>query len=121
MSLPELEKVVAEVRRIAAENPDFIYENSVGCAYGRRDADTGEVVPDCLIGHAFYALGVSGETLAEWGGADSPKVSELIMRHYTPGLVTSRESIWLEEVQSGQDNNLPWIAAVSVADQEVPL
>jgi len=64
-----MEKYIAVVKSIAAENPDFVYntiqtsEDIGTCRYDRpAESDSGKIGPDCkgcLLGQAFQMVGVT--------------------------------------------------------------
>jgi hypothetical protein len=108
-----------EVRRLAAERPDYKYENpndydSIFCSYDHGDG-TG-----CIMGMAFAALGVQ---LEDVGG-----VAEALSwaRPDVLASLTPKQRDWLSCVQTAQDgygfdSRMTWSEAVAHADQERPL
>jgi hypothetical protein len=107
--------VVREVRRIAAENPDFVYTPSLNgiCSYHATEGNP----QGCIIGAALKSLGVDVDVLA--GPANT------ILRHLgLEGVFyiedVSREAEWVQTVQSCQDCRKPWGEAVSLASERYP-
>lgn len=118
-------QVIEEVRRLAAEQPDFVYgaqegadANEVcsyfGCTLGNTAGQA------CIVGQALanlnvdmsglkrkedYGVGMAiGEAL-EWGTVAIP--------------YTEEEVRWLGNVQYHQDRKEPWGRAVAMADKAV--
>ena len=106
----------AEVKRVAAEQPDYVYDKPDGnCSY-----EVGGK-PSCLVGHAMFRLGMPldlirrcdragaiGHVLDEFGGefdesGDDKGVYRTLL-------------VW---AQGGQDSGLPWGEAVSEAERSV--
>lgn len=111
--------VRAEVERIAAERPDFVYAPPMElgtCVYARPDGS-----PDCIVGHAFAALGVLAEVAAFEDG-DGNEESIWVLGASMFGWDESRYSDldfdWLTVVQYNQDNGTSWGEAVAIAKEE---
>jgi len=113
--------VEAEVRRIAAEHPDRVYEyadEGDGCHYV-HSAETGEgisgratwpepppLVPGCIMGVALARLGV-------------PLPDLILGETVQLALVTlgiGGDPSWLADVQLRQDGGVTWSTAVADAD-----
>lgn len=110
--------VVAQVRRLAAENPDFVYKkvfftNSEGnpdyrCQYVKEGKG------DCIIGQALVDVGVPVESLAEWDKgiyAATAVVPRFVDVPYDDPAVG-----WLNAVQGYQDKGRTWQESVYEAD-----
>lgn len=108
-------KLMAAVREVAVEQPDFIYsESDTGCVYVRDGQ------PSCIVGHAAWRLGIidasfedsvdenrSGvETFLREMGSDGPQDPD-----YWYGVE------FLTGVQEKQDEGTPWAEAVALADE----
>jgi len=114
-------RLVAEVRALAAEKPDFVYTaiafhadrhgGGEKCSYVHGD-ECG-----CIIGHAAVRAGMSLDELREKDDDDEDTSVSVQFAEY--GLSADRMG-WLSKVQHGQDTKLPWGAAVSKADDEIP-
>lgn len=100
------QKLIAETRKVATENPDFVYEGV--CQY----VDGGK--PACLIGHALWNLGLIDEALERQSVNDDGV--RFITNHLEIALDDSEES-WLTRTQSGQDNGISWGMSVVHADE----
>ena len=133
MLYPELtvEAVVAEVRKVAAERPDFIYTDqpervaradklkmshtSLGCSYiGAFPADPGEspVGHRCIVGQALKRLGVLDADLEPAEGQSASSLLTFIKGTSPIG------SAWLNMLQGAQDTGRSWSKAVAHADAE---
>ena len=126
------QKLIAEVRKVAAERPDYIYQSS-----GPADAcwymHNGE--PSCIMGQAMYRLGAIGPSNPQSGRIENKNVSDAL--HILNINVDHPEADWLDEVQAAQDGRhlkpfgselgkplppkLSWSAAVAQADERVKL
>lgn len=116
--------LVAEVRRLAAERPDFVYEKQTTdewasgvCLYVHQDEQQG-LVAGCLIGHALANLGVPLESLREFDrSGDDTSADALLPKFGVSGTVT----LWAMHAQLEQDEGQPWGRAVKLADEQVDL
>lgn len=117
------EQVVNEVRRLAAEQPDFVYVNPVDpenadCLYVHNWGVLDQpVVGGCIAGQALLNLGVPAWKLHEEEytsvGAILSKVGVTVDRG------SDRDDLdWLDNVQAKQDIKIPWGAAVTAADAD---
>ncbi|MGW1739993.1 hypothetical protein ACWCPQ_14405 [Nocardia sp. NPDC001965] len=109
--------LVAEVRRLAAENPNFVYqkpEGSIFCVYVEQDSD-GNKVGSCILGQAMINLGVPAEKLVGSGGFAGLALDLLDME------ISEKVRWWAVAVQGKQDKEIPWGRAVEIADEEEPL
>lgn len=115
-----LAEVIAEIRRIAAESPDYVYEpvvkpNSLGigtCEYVERSAD-GKLIGSCIVGRALVNLGVPPEVLT-FTDDFTPTAFGLFEDPDHDGRVA--EINWIQRVQGGQDRKMSWGDAVARAD-----
>lgn len=124
-----IQQVVAKVRELAAENPDFVYRPTPGgdfhmsCAYV-HDED-GTLKPGCIVGAAVIALGVDPKRIVDnrWNteGAVSllSRLGILGPNPYGDGVDGPLKS-WLDKVQMRQDDRNPWSEAVRRADLDLP-
>jgi hypothetical protein len=107
------EKIMATLREVVAERPEFIYQKppaSEGhiavCRYVHGD------VPGCLIGHVLHRLGVSLETLSVHEGQPA---------QYLAGtLDIGGDAVrWaLGAAQEAQDGGSTWHEALACAERE---
>lgn len=100
-------KIIEETRKVATDNPNFLYEGV--CRYvidGR---------PACLIGHALWNLGLINDTFDATGSNGCTAYG--VLEHL--GLdVTEFEKDWLACAQSFQDSKHTWGDSVQSADEE---
>jgi hypothetical protein len=127
--------IIKQVRIVAAERPEHVYEKPDGengsCHYFYDGA------PSCIIGHAFHSLGVNVNQLARVNpgpfkndvmpvdvavvslGLVKGDVNPEVMDAYPAEQETEVE--WLKEVQHNQDEGESWGDAVAHADLLVGL
>lgn len=102
--------VVSEIRKVAAEQPDFIYNDGSldECLYTENaDGSPG----GCIVGRALMRLDVEEEDLVENDGQYASRVlSELDISG------NSLVMHWIDEVQRVQDGGKTWAEAVQSAD-----
>lgn len=118
--------LVAEVRRLAAEDPDHVYRppvHDVGeenptwadCSYV-----TGEDGKGCLIGQALSNLGVPFEELVKFEGYNVVMTLGLMglvdEDHVSDRAAHTDEECFLMRVQYEQDDSRPWGEAVESAE-----
>ncbi|MFF0498492.1 hypothetical protein ACFYU5_18955 [Nocardia aobensis] len=109
--------IVSEIRRLAAENPDYIYQSrGDACVYVEPD-EAGVLVGSCIVGKALVNLGVNPAEL-EWEIGTIPGAYHLL-RSRVGG--ASREVWWIDWVQGEQDTGYSWADSVASADQERPI
>lgn len=103
------DQIIAEVRRLAAEKPDYVYEKpefSAFCLYMHGDE------PGCIFGHALHNLG--WDVTAHDAGAINTVLDD------NGVLTTTKQREWMREVQFSQDHGSTWEKAVRSADQVAP-
>jgi hypothetical protein len=111
-------QLIGAIRRVAAENPEYVYEGD-RCTYRpNKDNDCG-----CLIGEALTRLGVQDGVLASidkmpvgvattlWGAEE---VQTALRPYLTPEALNS---LWVYHVQRWQDGGSTWGEAIVLADQ----
>ena len=110
------EQLETEVRRLAAENPDKVYESFEGnCYYNPTERD-GKPYEACIFGQAFANLGETVGRVCEGRAIDFVLAKKgVVVDQY------QRKDFWAREVQDGQDSGLPWSGAVARADRIFPL
>jgi hypothetical protein len=125
-----LAELVAEVRRIAAEQPDHTYQFLTGqrtCTYAPESVGAGgKETQSCLVGQALRALGVPDGFFAHWNRAAFRELSTHLfdsgdLVHGGDPVADGRGRLWLERVQSSQDRGNNWANAVAFADDALPL
>lgn len=110
----KVEDLIAEVRRLAAENPNFNYKEACGpewdgtCTYAPTDQ-----TPACIIGQALTNLGITRQNVYEGHGVNR-FLGDIV------GDYDRQTGHWLAWVQGEQDRGLPWAEAVAAADVEYP-
>lgn len=99
------QRLIAAVREIAAENPDFVYDDDpYGCVYF-----DGKGAPSCIMGHACSRLGL---LVGEPNDVDGDTNISAVAKDLQWGL--DRDELdWLEHVQRSQDRRTPWGECVS--------
>ena len=117
------EQVVNEMRRLAAGQPDFVYVNPIDpddsdCLYVHNwgNEDGLPVVGGCIAGQALMNLGV---TAAKLHDREFISVSAILK---SVGVTVDADDdmndlVWMDYVQSKQDNKRPWGVAVEEADK----
>ena len=110
----------AEVQKIAAKNPDYVYpkrpEEFPACAYQRN----GE--PSCIVGKALFKLGVDVDTLEGFDSGGESGINEILCE-LDGELFDLSDTTGLTEVvlvQSKQDQEVPWGEAVREAADDAP-
>ena len=108
------EKLIASVRKFAAERPDYVYRNAddnhpqrSGCVYFTNDGQ-----PSCLIGHALADLGLLSAQPELFNGS---WIANVVKEYGWE--IDSRELEWLVDVQNYQDALKTWGRAVALADE----
>ena len=103
------QKIIAEVRRVAAERPDYVYPSQYGCSYLN---DCGG--PSCLVGHALWNRNLirDGWEGDSWG--DSSIHNVIIQEGWQ---LEIGEIDWLSRVQDAQDSGYSWGHAIARADK----
>lgn len=105
-------KLIAEIRKVVSDNPEFIYDNGDHACVYVHDGQ-----PSCLVGHALWNLGYI-DSSAESCSVNSESVGEVLTQL---GLeIDKTESYWLGRVQLTQDLKHPWKFAVDIADRVYP-
>ncbi|MGY1896162.1 hypothetical protein [Nocardia gipuzkoensis] len=116
-----------QVRRLSAENPDFIYDNesapddcALSCTYVRSDGNGGWC-GDCLIGQALVACGVDPMVLhridlGELGENGNRLAADAgnVLRYFG---ISDPVADWAELAQDHQDQRHTWGASVRAADR----
>ena len=99
-----------EVRKIAAADPYYIYDDFDEDEGYCRYINNGE--GSCIVGKALVNLDIDPETIIRLEGNPA---SEVVAELLGPGEQASLE--WLDTVQCEQDNGTPWGEAVLIADE----
>ncbi len=108
------QKIIAETRKVAAGNPDFVYQKISGaCKYVRNGN------PDCIIGHALWNVGLI-DADCPWDGYGVSSISNVIRDVDWGKGLDSDEVGWLSIVQDSQDTGYSWREAIAKADREDP-
>lgn len=115
----DIDAVIAEVRRVAAEQPDKYLDDD--CVYFKRLDGTSEIVPVCLIGQGIAPQLTQEEREEIQASLMNAETVNGHFRIYFPENVNDLKLLWLREAQFFQDNDGSWGGAVEVADLEFPL
>ncbi|MEU2002011.1 hypothetical protein ACH47B_13050 [Rhodococcus sp. NPDC019627] len=117
MSLDD-RSLVAAVRELAAENPDYVYKNQGGQQAGGGTScfyvhDVGgKLCGGCLIGQGAIRAGEPIADVAAWDNADVADAQSVL-----PDSLSDRVRAWAFQVQVKQDIGWAWGAAVKYADE----
>lgn len=108
------QKLINEVRMVAAKNPDFTYEEPTGaasCVYVHEGR------PSCLIGHALWNLGHIDSSIEgkRFGGNYVNGEDVRVVLSWLNLEIDQSEKDWLERVQVRQDNGEPWGHCVGIS------
>lgn len=122
MDSGRLEPMVREVRRLAAERPDFVYiaqpeHGTAECYYYGADGKGNGT--GCIIGEASKALGASREILQYMDRSRSlEQALGFALRRLNVNMMPDeRDALqWLGFVQGNQDMGMSWSEAVEEAD-----
>lgn len=110
-----IDDVIAEIRRLAAEKPDYVYKKPPGsalCANWYWDGD--RRVGSCIVGQALGNL-VGLDAVPIGNG------SSISMLNAGIPVGPRGKTQWVAMVQCEQDQGLPWGEAVAFADNTCPL
>lgn len=107
------EKIMATLREVVAERPEFIYQkplasegNVAVCRYVHGD------VPGCLVGQVLHRLGVSLGTLSVHEGQPAHSLADTLD-------IGSQAVRWaLNAAQTAQDGGSTWGEALACAERE---
>lgn len=115
-------QVIEEVRRLAEEQPDFVYSDQEGagggeCSYfGCSAGDSSGQA--CIVGQGLASLNVDMSDLKR---KEDTGHGMAIATALEGGVVdipyTEEEAKWLGDVQNHQDGGKPWAQAVALADK----
>lgn len=114
-------RLVAEVRALAAEKPNFVYTaidfHSDADGGGDKCSYVHGNVGGCIIGQAALRAGMDLEELREKDNdADDTSVGSVFA-----GFGLSVDALgWLSSVQHSQDTGMPWGSAVAHSDDRIP-
>lgn len=116
-----VDELIQEVRRLAKEYPDAIYQSNNGCFYASLPVVSGPETEGCIIGQALRkfipiedSAGIATE--CKWGNFIA---EELALRGEQFTYSDKDEQInWLSVVQSSQDEGYTWSRSVELADEE---
>lgn len=119
------QKIIASVRKHAAENPTFVYTPIVPPGYDPTDEGTCYYVVDgcasCLIGKGLWDADLIGAAFEKHSANSSPFI-QFNGEHFPfMDQLDDNEVAWLGIVQGNQDIQKPWGQAVANADRQVKL
>lgn len=125
----------ANVRAIAAQFPDRIYQQSKKTGSGPSCLYVRDGKPDCLIAQGAFMAGMDIDTLAAFDAVAIDALGKVDMLTYLGAVAdsaiedsgaehvfkpygfTAIELDWLKRVQQLQDAEFPWGEAVRMADE----
>ncbi len=109
-----VDKLMAVVREVAAEKPDFVYDAPYGgCVY------VADKQPSCIVGQAAWRLGLIDASFEKDEMDNSAGVTTFLR---TIGAdLGDDETLYgrefLDAVQEKQDQGVPWGEAIQEADE----
>jgi len=109
--------VAREVRKLAAERPDFVYARGsmTFCSYAPNPVMG---APEgCGVGQALARLGVPLSRLVCCTGTAGVVIYDMT----GPDPMRADVCGWLDRFQAEQDDSVPWAEAVATADRCVPV
>lgn len=102
------QQFIAEVRKVVAENPDFIYPNSF-CSYLQCNTA-------CLFGVVLSNLGVTQSYLRTCESKTISIVLRLLKLEFDDDIIN-----WASNIQASQDDGrYTWQQALEMADKKYP-
>ena len=107
------QKIIAEVRKVAAESKSFIYEPPLfrgSCVYIYDGS------PSCIIGCALWNLELIDAT-CPWDAYAISDITSII--NSLDWQVDENEKLWLLTVQQKQDVGISWGRCIELADENV--
>ena len=111
--MKRIDKVVAAIRQLAGESPDFVYrKDGALCSYFPDDYNP----QGCIVGAAMRQCGHTIAAHYENAVAEN-MVARILRLRYTPKNADVLR--WITLVQGYQDQGLCWKFAVALADVEV--
>lgn len=105
------QQIIAEIRRVAAENPNGTVPRS-GCVYVGNDGN-----PSCLVGHALVNLDIIDPEAAARRGWNHRQFALIYNDAFNLDL-DEDEVRWIADAQDAQDLQRSWSEAVACADVE---
>lgn len=116
-----VQSVIDEMRKLAAEEPDFIYAEQayasavIGCSYLGASIDYPNKGKGCIVGQALERLGVAREELKKL--ELSTASNALFQLDIVATTDKERTALnWINSVQSGQDNGMSWRESMASSD-----
>ena len=104
----DIDSLITEIRKVAAEQPDHVYHNVDGkCVYATQDKK-----PSCIVGHAFIRLGIDPARLTN----EHLDIFTSIEEDFVEG-ATDKKVHWVQRVQDNQDSLACWGMSVDLAGE----
>lgn len=112
-----VKELAFEARRQAEFNPD----NKASCTYVCYN--DGERRPNCVVGKALHALGVSLEALELWNVDAIRSLLDEYPEWLSDEVVENQEVYvqWLASLQSSQDGDYTWGESLAIADRRLAM
>lgn len=107
--------LVELTRKVADEQPDFVYEPETSEFGGTKCVYVRDGKPSCLIGHSALEGGFIGIDF-EMNRANDLGVDELLRRIGIYDEFDCADLAWLEGAQEAQDTGQTWGEAIKFAD-----
>lgn len=102
-------------RKVAAANPDFVYEPVKAIGGGSRCMYVRDGKPSCIIGHSALEAGLIDPSFENNSYNDLDVMA--LLGHLGISKVEHADRVWLEAVQEAQDTGQTWREAIESADQ----
>lgn len=117
------EVLEAHVRQLAAEQPDHVYDKDAypdrgvgaACKYTHTLEDDSKV-PGCIVGQAIF--NITGKLVNQENHGGGVLDFGFMRSEYDRNYEWSDRARFLSNVQSHQDNGVPWGTAVARADDK---
>lgn len=111
------QKFIAEVRNVAASNPDLVYVApgpEPGPVEGNDCVNVYAGQPSCIIGHGAWNLGLID---ASFEHANENAGGLYALTKFCQVVLDANEARWLAWVQGSQDAGHSWAQSVLYADE----
>lgn len=109
------EEIIAKVRELAAEQPEFVYPSNTDRAGGMACLYTADdEQPGCIFGQAFASFNIPTEPLETEAIANAWRH---LLNNGLVGPPAADQARWMDRVQTFQDTGAEWAYAVQRADE----
>lgn len=110
-----LTEIIREVRKLARDNPDFVYDTPYDYCFYVPVGD----YPACIFGQAIHNLDPDFD-LDRYNPNENidSNISSVIRDNFE---FTEEQLIWCRKVQMYQDYKSKWSDCIDIADKETPI